>query len=362
MTWLSQISDKAAHLTSVLGIRAPVLCAPMWGVTTPQMVAAVSNAGGLGVLPSALLGGEALCEAIAEVKKLTDRPFAVDLRVPLRESESAVKTQQIFEALEPLRDELGAPHTMPSVPDFEEQFEAILASDVPAVRFSFGGPREVYAEALEARHIVMIGCVNSTREAKVLKTAGCQVIIAQGVEAGGPRQFFENPHEASQIGLMALLPPVVRVCGDVSVVASGAMMTAKSMMAAMMLGASGVEVGSLLVRTDESAWPKAMKDQVPWCDDAATRLTDMTNGRMTRVVPTGLAEALAGAGLAAAPYPGQLKALHTVYEAAQAQGRLDLMEMPLGQAAQTAPTGSAQAAVKRLIDEFEAMLGERYAD
>ena len=82
----------------------------------------------------------------------------------------------------------------------------------------------------------------------------------------------------------------------------------------------------------------------------------------TQRMPRIIVGILAGAGLAAAPYPGQLKALHTVYEAAQAQGRLDLMEMPLGQAAQTAPTGSAQAAVKRLIDEFEAMLGERYAD
>ena len=362
MTWLSQISQRAAHLTDVLGIRAPVLGAPMWGVTTPQLVASVSEAGGLGVLPSGLLNGDALCKAIADVKRLTNQPFAVDLRVPLREREIEVKTDQVFDALEPLRDELGAPQEMPCIPDFDEQFEAILASDVPVVRFSFGGPREVYAEALEARHIVMIGCVNSTREAKVLRTAGCQVIVAQGVEAGGPRQFFENPAEASQIGLMALLPPVVRVSGDASVVASGAIMSARSMLAAMMLGASGVEIGSLLVRTNESAWPQAMKDQVPWCDDAATRLTALTSGRMTRVVPTGLADALVDAGLEPAPYPGQMKALYTVDQAARSQARLDLVEMPLGQAAQTAPTGSAQAVVERLIHEYEGMLGEIHAD
>ena len=228
-----------------------------------------------------------------------------------------------------------------------------MSADVPVVSFSFGGPREIYAEALEARQILMMGAVNSTREAKVLKTAGCSVIIAQGIEAGGPRQYFENPLEGSQIGLMALLPPVVRVCGDTPVVAAGAMMSAQHVCAAMMLGACGAQLGSLLLRSEESAWPQSLKDQIPWCDDAATRLSDVGTGRATRLIPTGIIEALSQAGLAVSSYPGQLRVLAPIFAAAIAQYRPDLLEMALGQAAQTAPKGTTCAIVMKLFNDLK---------
>ena len=224
---------------------------------------------------------------------------------------------------------------------------------MPVVSFSFGGPREIYAEALEARQILMMGAVNSTREAKVLKTAGCSVIIAQGVEAGGPRQYFENPLEGSQIGLMALLPPVVRVCGDTPVVAAGAMMSAQQVCAAMMLGACGAQLGSLLLRSEESAWPLSLKDQIPWCDDTATRLSDVGTGRATRLIPTGIIEALSQAGLAVSSYPGQLRVLAPIFAEAIAQNRADLLEMALGQAAQTAPKGATCAIVTKLFNDLK---------
>ena len=242
---------------------------------------------------------------------------------------------------------------MAAIADFDEQFEAVLQADVPVVSFSFGGPREVYAEALEARKIIMMGAVNSTREAKVLKTAGCSVIIAQGAEAGGPRQYFENPPQGSQVGLTALLPPVVRVSGEIPVVAAGAMMSAQAVTAAMTMGACGAVLGSLLLRSKESAWPQSLKDQVAWCDDAATRLSDIGTGRLSRIIPTGIIEALSEAGLTVSPYPGQLRVLAPIFEAAVAQNRGDLLEMALGQAAQLAPQGDTCAIVAKLFDELK---------
>ena len=239
MSMQKKFSERAQRLTSLLGIEAPLIGAPMMGVTTPEMVAGISEAGGLGVMPCGIMNADEILSAVKRIKTLTSKPFALNIRVFPRVAEDKVATKNLFDALEPLREELGLAHQMVDIPAFDEQFEAILSADVPVVSFSFGGPREIYAEALEARQILMMGAVNSTREAKVLKTAGCSVIIAQGIEAGGPRQYFENPLEGSQIGLMALLPPVVRVCGDTPVVAAGAMMSAQQVCAAMMLGACG---------------------------------------------------------------------------------------------------------------------------
>ena len=161
MSLQQQIRERAKALTSLLSIQYPIIAAPMMGVTTPAMVAAVSNAGGLGSLPCGVMTGDAITKAIADVRALTDKPFAVNLRVPPRQEPTPEATQTIFDALEPLRDELGAKHELVTIPSFEEQFEAVLASDVPVVSFSFGGPREVFAEALEAKGTIMMGSVNS---------------------------------------------------------------------------------------------------------------------------------------------------------------------------------------------------------
>ena len=362
MSIQNELKANAQRLTSLLGIEAPLIGAPMMGATTAEMTAAVSEAGGLGVFPCGILTADEILASVKAIKTLTSQPFALNLRVTPRETEDLEVTNRLFDALEPLREELGVEHRLAQIPGFDEQFEAVLAADVPVVSFSFGGPREVYAEALEARNVLMMGAVNSTREAKVLKTAGCSVIIAQGVEAGGPRQYFENSYLASQIGLMALLPPVVRVCGDTPVVAAGAMMNARAVAAAMLQGACGAVLGSLLLRTEESAWPQSLKNQIPWCDDASTRLTDLTSGRQTRLVSTGIVEALSAAGLQASYYPGQLKVLQPIFEAAIKQDRPDLLEMALGQAAQSSLKETTRAIVTKLFDDLKNLWSECDAD
>lgn len=353
------IRDRTQHLCSRLQIQAPIIGSPMLGVVTAEMVAAISNAGGLGVLPCGFMSADEIAKEVAKVRSLTEKPFALNIRVPAREAEEPEKTKAVFDALEALRDELGVPHLLGEVPRFDEQFDAIIQSNVPVVSFSFGGPREVYAEKLEALGVEMMGSVNSTREAKVLKVAGCGVIVAQGVEAGGPRQYFENPLEGSKIGLMALLPPVCRVSGEgVDVVAAGGIMSAQTMLATLVLGASGVQVGSLLVRATESAWPPALKNQVPWCVDSSTRFSNLATGRETRVIETGLFEALKEAELPVSSYPGQYRALAQVYQGAVRENRADLLEMPLGQAAQLAPAQDTKTIISTLIRDFEEMLGE----
>ena len=353
-----QITKQARALTELLSIKHPIIAAPMLGVTTPEMVAAVSNAGALGSLPCGMMSGEEIEKAIARVRELTDKPFAVNLRVEPRVYPTQESIETVFNALEPLRDELGAEHKVYEVPSFEEQFDAVHAAHVPCVSFSFGGPREEFAEALEKQGVVMIGAVSCTREAKVQRIAGCQVLVAQGWEAGGPRQYFENNYEQTQIGLMALLQPVLRVASPSLVVAAGAMMNGRAMASAMLMGASGVQIGSLLLRSHESALLPEAKQQITWADDACTRVIDRMSGRPTRVYETGLSVALNDAQLPTSTYPGQWSALHSITEAAYRQGRVDLLELPLGQAAQLAPAKSAGEIVSDLVAEYEQILGE----
>ena len=160
MSMQKKLSEQAQRLTSLLGIEAPIIGAPMMGATTPEMVAGISEAGGLGVMPCGLMNADEIMSAVKRIKTLTSKPFALNIRVSPREPEDKGATKNLFDALEPLREELGVAHQMADIPAFDEQFEAILSADVPVVSFSFGGPREIYAEALEARQILMMGAVN----------------------------------------------------------------------------------------------------------------------------------------------------------------------------------------------------------
>ena len=122
MSIQEQINKQSEKLTSLLQIEAPLIAAPMMGVTTAEMTAAFSNAGGLGVMPCGIMKPEQILETVKTIKELTDKPFALNLRVPPRETEDEAATKILFDALEPLRDELGVAHQLAEIPTFDEQY------------------------------------------------------------------------------------------------------------------------------------------------------------------------------------------------------------------------------------------------
>ena len=188
MSLAAELRARAAELCSLLGTELPIIGAPMAGVTTPELVAAVSEAGGLGSLACGMLEPAQIESAIRQVHALTRKPFAVNLFVTPQPAADDAAVAAATAAIAPLCAELGLPAPeLPArcAPDFDEQFAAVEAARVPVVSFTFGGLREVYVDALRDQGAVLVGSANTAREVKVLRSAGCHAVVAQGHEAGG---------------------------------------------------------------------------------------------------------------------------------------------------------------------------------
>ena len=236
------------------------------------------------------------------------------------------------------------------MPDFKAQFNALIELQVPFVYVSFGGLREEHVERLQAVGIRMIAAATCLREVKVMRSAEADAIVVQGTEAGGPRLNFEVPDEAAQVGLLSLVGPAFRVA-TVPVIASGGIATGAQAAAALVAGASAVELGTAFLRTTESRAHPALKAALPFLTDTAPGWEKTGSGRLTRARVSGLTQALAGADIEAAPYPEMWTVMRSVELAARRENRDDLMEMPCGQGAPLAREGSAADVVARLVKE-----------
>ena len=355
----SLIRQRVAAFNARFGTRIPVMNSPMAGVTTPAMAAAVSNAGGLGVLAGDLLEPAALAQEIDAVRALTTRPFAVNLRAPTKNQQIEDPTiAQVREALGDLMRDLDLDPQVALLPwpSFEEQLEVIIEKQVPVVTTSFGALREVWAEKLEAAGIAVMTAATTLREAKVVRAAGAGAVIVQGVEAGGPRLCFEDADSAGCVGLLSLIGPALRAT-KLPVVAAGGIATGTQMAAALVAGASAVQVGTALLRSAQSAACALYKESASFAVDSATVLTRIYSGRMERVLGNGLIEAIADSGMPLATYPAQQRLMVRINAAAVKAEREDLLYMPAGQGVQLAPAADAGAIVSSLARECADSLG-----
>ena len=328
---MMSIQERIKQFTTLFGIDAPILNAPMSGVTTPEMVAAVSEAGGMGVLPLDFLEAELIREAIKEVRHLTDKPFAVNLRIPVKRNEAG--SEALLEALSLLREENHL-EVRKNLPNFDAQFDAVLESDVSAIQVSFGGLREVYVEKIEAhaketgKKPLLIGAATTLREAKVQRAAGVDVVLVQGAEAGGPRLSFEDTDEAL-VSLMSLVGPAARSTA-LPVIASGGIATAPQAAATFLLGASAIEVGTYLLRTKECAMRDMYDEALEFASDTTSQLTRLISGRLTRAVPTEIIRALEDASVKAIEYPAQLECMRPIFELAKNSRTIDYADLSCG--------------------------------
>ena len=336
----NQIRERVARFLEVTGVRLPLMNAPMAEVAGSALTAAVCRAGGLGILAGDELSPEELAESIDEVRRLVgvNARFAVNLRVPPAKSPTS----------EDLAADLGLEAgTLEPLPDFDAQFDVLLQKRVPLVSVTFGGLREEYDDRLKQAGIAWMGTATTLREAKVLRAAGADMVVVQGVEAGGPRLNFESSEEEAAIGMSVLASHAARAT-RLPVIASGGIAEPQQVYAALAAGASAVMVGSALLRTPESAASESFKSVLPLLSDVSMRLTKCFNGRLTRVYPSELVQALDEAGLTYAPYPLQREVMRPILRAAVRQGRDDLACLPAGQSAMLAREEPVEAVVQRL--------------
>jgi nitronate monooxygenase len=343
----------------MMGVEHAIILAPMaGGISTPALVAAVSNAGGLGSLGAGYMTPDAITKAIAEIRERTDKPFAVNLFAGGHDGTGASDAAAMLELIAPWHERLGLPPPAApagSLPPLEQQAEVVLRSDVPVFSFTFGIPAAGIMQRMKQRGIKLVGTATTVAEARALDQAGADAIVAQGSEAGAHRGTFIAALEDSLVGTLALVPQIADAV-SVPVIASGGIMDGRGIVAAVALGASGVQLGTAFLACPESGAPPAHKAAIRTARDDGTMLTRAFSGRLARGVTNGFAQAMRGHEDELLPYPAQNNLTRPMRTAAARQGNADCLSLWAGQAAPLARELPAADLVAQLLDETAALL------
>jgi nitronate monooxygenase len=345
-------------LMQMLGCEHPVIQAPMaGGADTPELVAAVGNAGGIGFIGAAYLTAEQIAESAYRVRSLTPRGYGINLFAPLP-APSAQNLDAAVARLAPYHAELGLPApTAPQLPtdQFDAQLAAALESDASAISFTFGLLPVAAVAAIKARGLPLIGTATTVAEAIALRDSGVDAIVAQGSEAGGHRGTFLGDFADGQIGTLALVPQIVDAV-SLPVIASGGIMDGRGIAAALALGASAVQLGTAFLTCHEAGIAEVYKSAILEASEHATRITRAFSGRPARgIVNRFMAEVDADGGAIPA-FPIQNALTRPMRTAAARQGRAEFLSLWAGQGLRLARRQSAAALVARLVAETQAAI------
>lgn len=338
-------------LAAALGLRFPIFLAPMAGdAARPELVAAVSDAGGLGQLGGGYLAPEALRASIHAIRRHTDRPFGVNLFVPERPATDAQQVEVFRNLLARYYAELGlAPPVVVATPEapFEQQLEVVIEERVPVFSFTFGIPPKVLLERLHDAGIFIMGTATSVAEALALQAAGVDAVVAQGWEAGGHRGGFLPPSDAGLLGTMALVPQVVDAV-SVPVVAAGGIADRRGVRAAFALGARAAAAGTAFLATDEAALSPAYRAALNGPCATVTRLTRVFSGKLARAVPNRFMDDMERRAAAIPPYPLTHHLTRALRAEAARRSDADYLSLWAGQCALLARSGSARKVLQEL--------------
>lgn len=341
-----------------LGI-LPIIQAPMAGVSTPQLAAAVSNAGGLGSLG---LGAGTAAQGrkmIQETRALTPRAFNVNVFCHVPAQRDAQAESAWIAHLAPFFAEFGArpPEALQEIYrsflDGDEMLEMLLAEKPAVVSFHFGVPAREQVAALQAAGIVTMASATSLHEARLVEAAGVDALVAQGIEAGGHRGMFDPGAADEQLSTAVLLRLLVKNTA-LPVVAAGGIMDGQGIRAALDLGAAAAQLGTAFILCPESAANAAYREALQSARAAHTRLTAALSGRPARGIVNRFIAHCENSGPAPAAYPVAYDAAKQLMAAAGAQGNHEFAAFWAGQAAPLARALPAAQLMACLVDELAA--------
>jgi len=344
-------------LTRALKITHPIFQAPMaGGGDTPELVAAVSNAGGLGFIGAAYLTAQQIIASAQAVRGQTTQPFGINLFAPVASSMGTGSAKKALASVTPYFAELGlAAPEMPKQPSisFEEQLAAALESGAAAISFTFGELPGSTIQAIKMRGVFAIGTATTVEEAVALEKSGVDAVVAQGSEAGGHRGTFRGDFGAAMVGGISLVPQIVGAV-RIPVIASGAIMDGRGIVAALALGASAVHMGTAFLTCDEAGVPEAYKDAILSAHEDQTRVTRAFSGRPARGIVNRFMTEVEWVGEdAILPFPLQNVLTRSLRREAAKQGRAEFLSLWSGQAARLARRQSAAELVARLAREMD---------
>jgi len=280
------VQHATLSLREVLGLELPLIQAPMAGVQDSALAIAVSNAGGLGSLPCAMLTPEGIRKEIGAIRAATKRPFNVNFfchqNPPIDERREAGWRRSLAPFYEEFQIDAGKIPAGPGRAPFSAEAVQLLEEFRPAaVSFHFGLPDGALVARIKALGAKVLASATTVAEARWLEAHGADIVIAQGVEAGGHRGMFLTDDLTTQMGTFALLPQVIRAV-RVPVVAAGGIADAKGVAAALGLGAAGAQLGTAYLLCPEATTSAVHRAALK--SDAAqhTALTNLFTGRPAR--------------------------------------------------------------------------------
>jgi nitronate monooxygenase len=278
--------SRVPSIQQLLGIDLPIIQAPMAGVQGSALAIAVSNAGGLGSLPCAMLSLDALRAELAVLTSATSRPFNVNFFCHAAPPPDPAREDAWRQALRPYYDELGLDVAAISGGGGREAFsdaavEILSEFRPPVVSFHFGLPARELLQRVRALGARIISSATTVDEARWLEAQGVDAIVAQGLEAGGHRGMFLTDDLTTQAGTLALVPQIVKAV-NVPVIAAGGIADAAGVTAAMALGAAGVQIGTAYLLCPEATTSAVHRAALQSEAGRSTAITNVFTGRPAR--------------------------------------------------------------------------------
>src|SRR6195256_2705334 len=274
------------RILKLFGIELPIIQAPMASCVFSEMVVAVSEAGGLGSLPCALLSLEQMRSELGAIRRQTSRPIHVNFFCHTPPRADANREKVWRQRLQRYYVEFGLEQNMPvpsanRAPFDDEMCDLVVEFHPEVVSFHFGLPEQKMVRRVRDTGAKIVSSATSVDEARWLEDRGCDAIVAQGYEAGGHRGNFLSKDVSTQSGTIALVPQVVDAV-KVPVIAAGGISDARGIVAAFALGAAGVQIGSAFLHCPEAKISAPHRAALKSARDDGTALTNLFTGRPAR--------------------------------------------------------------------------------
>ncbi|ALS79847.1 nitronate monooxygenase [Planococcus kocurii] len=351
------------EICQLLKIDYPLIQAGMaGGTTTVELVVGVSNAGGLGTLGAAYMAPNAMRQAIKEIQSKTDKSFGVNIfAAPVKDDFS--RLAEVQKVLNPFFSELaiGNLQSTYSSPNWsEEQFAICIEEGVPIISTAFGCLSAEQMAVAKARRVKIIVMVTTVEEAKQAESCGADIVVAQGSEAGGHRGTFSLATHPSgaQVGTLSLVPQVADAVG-IPVIAAGGIVDGRGLIASLVLGAQGVQIGTRFVSAKESGAHPAHKKAIVESDEESTIITKSFSGRPARAIKNRFIREFEQSGIEPLPFPSQNTFTKDIRSAAAKSNNPEFMSLWAGQSTRGLHKEMATVDIVRaIIEEAETILNE----
>jgi nitronate monooxygenase len=349
---------RAEGFAQRLGIRLPILLAPMAGACPPSLSIAVANAGGLGACGALLMTPEQILAWAQEFRRGSSGEFQMNLWIPGPPPRRDIEAEsRVREFLAQWGPSVPAEAGDAKLPNFDGQCQAMLSAAPKAISSIMGLYPLPFVSELKKKGILWFANATTVIEAKAAEEHGADVVVAQGMEAGGHRGTFQaDEGERQMVGLMSLLPQIVDGV-DLPVIAAGGIADARGVAAALILGASAVQIGTAFLRTPEAQMHPAYADRLARTEAHETVVTRAFSGRLGRSAATAYALAsLAADAPCPAPYPVQRGLTRAMRDAAQKADDAERMQLWAGQSAKMARNEPAGTIVRELWEKASRFL------